>query len=271
MSSTLLEEMRASLGVQETPGSDSNPEIVAYFADCGWKLSELGEDSTVAWCAARLGSALKRCGYPVPPKNVNLSARTYATYGVACDPQPGAIGVIPRGKAGSWMGHVFVIERVRPDGRWDTIGGNQGTLGAVTRAIVDPRKVQVLGVRKPVEATVPALRKAGSTEIKKGDQIQNAGWAVTVIPAVIATVKSLLEPITVPEFGSLPEALSWWQQVLAGANALVGLVMAQPWLFGTGFVGLVLLLAGRRLKAARLEKHAAGIPLSSQVAELEVV
>jgi hypothetical protein len=113
---------------------------------------------------------LKRCGYPLPPKNTNLSARTYATYGVACDPQPGAIGVIPRGNSG-WQGHVFVIEKVRPDGRWDTIGGNQGTLGAVTRAILDPRKAQVLGVRKPVEATVPALRHAGSTESSR-----RTGW-----------------------------------------------------------------------------------------------
>src|SRR5262245_58785342 len=107
MSMELIAEMRASLGVRETKGSDSNPEIDAYFVDCGWQLSELGEDSTVAWCAARMGSALKRCGYPIPPKANNLTARSYCTYGVACEPDPGVIGVIPRGNS-SWQGHVFL-------------------------------------------------------------------------------------------------------------------------------------------------------------------
>jgi hypothetical protein len=44
------------------------------------------------------------------------------------------------------------------------------------------------------------------------------------------------------------------------------LVLAHPWLAGTCLVGALLILIGHQLKAARVAKAAAGVPLSSQVA-----
>jgi uncharacterized protein (TIGR02594 family) len=262
--STLLEEMRASIGVHETAGPDSNPEIVAYFADCGWKLSELGEDSTVAWCAARMGSALKRCGYPIPPKANNLTARTYTTYGVGCDPQPGAIGIIPRGTSG-WQGHVFLIEQVLPDGRWQTIGGNQGALGEVSRAIIDPRKTEVLAVRKPIEATVEALRPH-SSEIKTADKLETSSWLGLLASSATAAIGKLLAPVDVPDM-SLPEALDWYGLVLKSGGALVKLVVDAPWLAGAALTCLVCILVARQWKRARVQKHEIGIPISAEIKE----
>ena len=126
------------------------------------------------------------------------------------------------------------------------------------------------GIRRLVPPTVKDLRPH-SSEIKKGDQVQNLGWLVTVIPATIATAKELLAPVAVPQFTSLPEQISWWSTVLEGINALGRLVGSHPWLAGSVFGGVVLVLIGRRLKAARLEKHAAGVPISAEVAKLEAV
>jgi uncharacterized protein (TIGR02594 family) len=265
----LLEEMRSSLGVQEIKGKAKNEAIMAYFREVGHP--EIEQDDTTAWCAARVGSALKRCGHTIPPKDVNLLARSYCTYGVACEPQPGAIGVVPRGNS-SWMGHVFVIEEILPDGRWQTIGGNQGKegYGKVSRAVVDPKTTTILAVRKPVAATVPDLRKAGSTEIKKADRVQNAGSLLTFLAAIVAAVKELFGPVDVPKFADLKEGLDWWQMILGGANAVGKLLLDNPWLGGTLLVGGVLVLVGRQIKAARVAKHEAGVPLSAEVAKLQV-
>lgn len=275
MPPTLLEVLESRLGIQEVPGAKHNPIIVGWAADAGHP--EIVDDET-SWCSLSMCSAAKEASLPFPPINVNPMARSWLTWGVKVDLsgiQPGDVAIWPRGNPKGPFGHVNCVKEVRQNGpkiEVRCIGGNQSGLagGDAVTLTKWTNATGALGFRRPVPVTVEALRKAGSTEVKKGDQIQNAGWVVTVIPAVVSAVKSLLEPVTVPEFGSLPEALTWWQQVLGGANALAGLVMAHPWLFGTGFVGLVLLLAGRRLKAARLAKHAAGIPLSAQVAKLEV-
>ena len=128
-------------------------------------------------------------------------------------------------------------------------------------------RAERLACRRPVPAPVPALRQAGSTEVRKGDQIQNAGWLVTVIPATVATVKELLAPVQVPQFESLPDALTWWQTLFSGVSAVGGLIASHPWLAGTAIVGIVCVLIGRQLKSARLAKHQAGVPLSSQIME----
>jgi hypothetical protein len=153
------------------------------------------------------------------------------------------------------------------------IGGNQShkSGGAVTlTGWQDIKGALPNGVRRAVPATVPDLRKAGSTEIKKGDQIQNGGTAVTLIPVVLATAQSLLGPVEVPAFKTLPESLTWWDTILRGSNAVYTLVASHPWLAGTVVVGLMCVMVGRRLKAARVAKHAAGVPISAEVAKLQV-
>ena len=262
---TLLDEMRSSIGVQEIKGPGTNPEIERYFADCGWKLDELGDDDTVAWCAARVGSALKRSGYPIPPKNINLSARSYMTYGVACDPQPGAIAVIARGTSG-WQGHVFVIEEVLGNGTWQTIGGNQGAIGAVTRAIVDPHKVKVLGVRLPVPATVPAVREAGSTTIKQADNEQKLAVASVATVPVVEAVNAMLNGA--PNLSSV-QGITYWETLGKTAAAALTYIFTHPIVLVPLIVGFGLWWKAHRTKQQRLAEHAEGIPIAAEVTKVQ--
>lgn len=262
-----LDVMRERLGTAEVGGKKANPAIMAMFADVGHP--EVDDDST-AWCAAATGSALKACSLPIPPNNVSLLARSYCTYGVKTKPRPGAIAIWPRGNS-SWQGHVNIVESVTDDGKVICIGGNQtlkGSGGAITRTKpLDP--ATALDFRWPVMPTVPDLRKAGSTEIKKGDRVQNLGLFATFIAPIIAAIKELLAPITaVPQFADINEGLTFWQTVLGGANAVARLVLENPWLAGTVFVGLGMAWVGHTIKAARVAKAEAGVPLSAQVAAM---
>lgn len=254
-----LETARADLGLKEVPGEGSNPRILAMFAAVGHP--EVTEDAT-AWCAAYVGSILKASGLPIPPTNVNLLARSYCTYGVKCDPRPGAIAIWRRGKS-TWQGHVNVVERVTEDGKVICIGGNQSN--AVTRTKpLDP--ADALDFRWPVAPTVPELRKAGSTEIKKGDRVQNAGTFLAFLAPVLAVIREMLNWVPdVPRFASVPEGLDFTQQVLGGLNAIARLVVENPWLAGTCAAGLALAWIGHSIKAARVAKAAAGVPLSQAV------
>ncbi len=262
-----LDVMVERLGTKEITGKRHNPAIIAMFGDVGHP--EVDDDET-AWCAAATGSALKAAGMPIPPVNVNLLARSYCTYGVKTEPRPGAIAIWPRGNS-KWQGHVNVVEEVTHDGKVICVGGNQslkGTNGALTRtAPLDP--AGALDFRWPVRPTVPELRKSGSTEIKKGDRVQNVGTLFAFLGPIIAATKELLAPITaVPQFSDIKEGLTFWQTVLGGANAVARIVLENPWLTGSVFGGLVLAWIGHTIKAARVAKAAAGVPLSVEVASL---
>jgi uncharacterized protein (TIGR02594 family) len=263
--------MQSRLGVAEVRGKQHNPIIVQWASAIGHP--EVADDET-SWCSICVASAALEAGLSTPAHNVRMMARSWLTWGVKVDPddiQPGDVAIWSRGDPRGWQGHVNVVETVKPDGRVVCIGGNQSTgkgYDAVTRtAPQDARKA--LGFRRAVPATIPALRKAGSTEVRKGDQMQNAGWIVTVIPAAIATVKELLAPVQVPSLPSLPEQLSWYSTLLSAAGSVWELIAAHPWLAGTVLIGIGCVLVGRRMKAARLAKHEAGVPLSVEVAKLE--
>lgn len=270
--STLLDVMRDRLGVQEIPGQGHNQTILGWFEDVGHP--EVKSDET-SWCSVCLGSAAVRVGLPIPPPNINMLARSWLTWGVAVDPkdvQPGDVAIWPRGDPRGWQGHVNVVEEVLPSGKIKCIGGNQGGLAggdAVTRTkALDPR--HALGFRRAVPATVPALRAAGSSEIKAGDRLQNAGTIATIAAPIVAAAKEMWEPIAeTPVFKSLPEGLTFWQHVLEGANACLKVVAAHPWLASALIFGLLMAWGGRALKKARVAKHAAGVPIAAEVARLE--
>jgi len=255
-----LDVMRSRLGVQEIAGDKDNPVIMGWFEAIGHP--EIEHDET-SWCAVTVGSALKECKLPIPPREINMLARSYLNYGTPCEPKPGAIAIWPRGK--SWQGHVNIIERINPDGKLICIGGNQGAKGAVTEtAPMDPAKA--LGFRWPVAATVPDLRKAGSTEVKKGDRVQNLGIFAAFLGPIIAAIKEMFEGIpSIPHFASIPEGLTFWQQTMEGASAVGRVFLANPWLAGAIIGGLVLATVGHSIKAARVAKAEAGMPLSSAV------
>lgn len=129
---TPLDYMRADIGQKEAPGAANNPVIVAKFARCGHP--EVVTDSTY-WCAAEIGDALVRSGYPCSrPRADNLMARSYKNYGVtipksakaiqkALDEGHFVIAVWPRGAPPS--GHVNAVEHVNvTKGTVDCIDGN---------------------------------------------------------------------------------------------------------------------------------------------------
>jgi uncharacterized protein (TIGR02594 family) len=271
MPMTMLAVMESRMGIEEMPGKQHNQLILDMWKDAGH--AEIVDDET-AWCSGAMCSAAKAAGLPFPPVNVNAMARSWLTWGKQVEPvevAPGDVVIWPRGNS-SWQGHVNCAKEVRRKGKKTEvrcIGGNQSHKSGGAITLTDWQDIKgAIGVRRAVPATVPDLRAAGSSEIKKADQLQNGGTAVTLIPVAIATVQNMLGPVEVPSFKTLPESLSWWQTLLGGANAVWNLVAAHPWLAGTAFLGILAVLVGRQLKAARLAKHQAGVPISAEVAKL---
>lgn len=144
-----LQKAIEHLGTAETPGRDNNPVIMQFYKDCGHKEIEY-EDT--AWCAAFVGSCLKRSGkQPATPTELNLMARSYLKYGVPlAKPRPGAIAVWPRGKPPS--GHVgFVVSVDEAKGTVKTIEGN-----ASNRVKYGSHKIgEAIGYRWPPEGKAP--------------------------------------------------------------------------------------------------------------------
>lgn len=108
---------RTQIGVKEVPGKGDNPTVVQYFADAG--IPGKFKDET-AWCAAFVGAMLERSGYRGTRSTM---AKSYMRWGVPCECQKGAIGVIDR-TDDPRFGHVFIIDDfdelyVKP------LGGNQ--------------------------------------------------------------------------------------------------------------------------------------------------
>lgn len=253
----LLDAMRARVGIKEIPGPEHNPLIVSMFADVGHP--QIKDDET-AWCAAAVGSALKSCDLPIPPRDVNLLARSYLSYGVACQPQPGAIGVWPRGNS-DWQGHVGVVETVNSNGTVTLISGNDGS--AVRRKSYPVKTA--LGFRLPVAPTVADLRKAGSKEVKTADRIETTGIVGTVGAIATAVVKELNTAAESIDITSLPSNLSLGEQIISGASNVWRLVSSNPWLAAVVVVGLGAVVASRAIKRHRVERAKAGVPLSAGV------
>lgn len=266
-----LDEMESRLGVQEVRGPKANPVIIGWFKDIGH--DEVQSDET-SWCAVTVGSCLKSCSLPTTPRDVNMLARSYLTYGIACEPKRGAIAVWSRGTS-TWQGHVNIVEDVRVvDGQRQVrcIGGNQGGMSggdAVTRS---PWKnaEEALAFRWPVAATVKDLRKAGSTEIKHADTLETAAAVTSSVGAAAAAVKESLPsvPDTVPLPPLIPEgaseSISAFQYVMEGFNALAKVVLGNPWLAAIFVLSLGGVWVARVWKSGRLNRHILGYALSLQ-------
>lgn len=108
---------RSMIGVTETPGPDSNPEVVQMFKDI--KRGGIKDDAT-PWCAAFVGAMLERSGI----KSSRFeSAKSYLGWGDDLEgPMYGCVVVFTR----EGGGHVgFVVGR-DDEGHLMVLGGNQG-------------------------------------------------------------------------------------------------------------------------------------------------
>lgn len=132
-----IDAARSKIGEKEVPGPKHNNWIAAGWAKlgAGW----FNDDET-PWCGFFVAWALKEAGLPYPKEFPR--AASFRTYGTACAPQLGAIGVKAR-KGGN---HVFFIVGETPDKRYfKALGGNQSN--AVN--IMDIAKSDVDAIRWP--------------------------------------------------------------------------------------------------------------------------
>lgn len=128
---------RGYIGQREIKGPQHNQWIAK-----GWKLLGAGwfNDDETPWCGYFVARCLYDVGLPYPSNFP--SAASFASYGIACKPQVGAIGVKKR-KGGN---HVFFIVGITADGKYyKALGGNQSDMVN----IVDIPVNQVTNVRWP--------------------------------------------------------------------------------------------------------------------------
>lgn len=190
-----LDVARDELGVSEVAGKVARPRILEYFAAAGH--SEVKSDET-AWCSAFVNFCMEESGIR---GTMSLAARSWLRWGKACDPQPGAIGVWPRGKS-EWQGHVAIVEEVKGD-RVKCIGGNQGN--AVTEkwfnieTALGFRWPPTLSTSRTAKAAVAGTASTGASFVL--DQAQQAKDVATQLQQYIEWASYGVVALTVLCFG----------------------------------------------------------------------
>lgn len=140
---------KSHMGVAEVAGARDNPTILQFYADVDHP--EIDNDET-SWCAAFVGSCLKRAGMRYLP---TLLARDYTKYGPDVKkPEVGRIAVFWRGSPSSWKGHVGFITKFDDESLW-ILGGNQGNEVSVEKF----SRSKLLAIVEPV----PALKTVTET------------------------------------------------------------------------------------------------------------
>lgn len=128
---------RKLIGLREVPGPQHNPTILGFWSKLGASWLKTDEDP---WCGGFMAWSMKEAGVAYP--KLYPRAAEWGTWGVACKPQLGAVGVKTR-KGG---GHVFQIVGITADGtRFKSLGGNQ----ANGVNIIDVLVRDVVAVRWP--------------------------------------------------------------------------------------------------------------------------
>lgn len=143
----------AQLGVAEIPGPKSNDRVIAYRKTA--KMSGLkGDDGAIAWCAVFVCAAFEQAGIRSPRQAL---ARSFMKWGVECNPTPGCVVVLWRGKKSGMLGHIGLLRGVMRDAKGaithvGLLGGNQGDKVSIAWFPAS----RVLGYRWPTGVPVPA-------------------------------------------------------------------------------------------------------------------
>ena len=144
----LLIEVLKHYGLKEIEGTQSNPEILAFFQELGYDW--VNDDSTTAWCSAALSYYAKKCGYEY---NTTLSARDWLKLPlpiVVLKPSLGDIVVFWRESQSSWKGHVGLFI-AQDNNIIYCLGGNQNNQISISGY---PRD-QLLGYRQLHKVPTP--------------------------------------------------------------------------------------------------------------------
>lgn len=147
---------KLKIGIRETPGLASNPEVMAWakYLD----LSASYTNDGIAWCGLFVGYIMKS---NVPgdalPKNP-LGARAWLDYGVPVEPAYGAILVFWRGSKSGWQGHVGFYVGEDNDNYY-VLGGNQSDSVNISKIA----KSRLLGARAPKSVAFHGRKVSMST------------------------------------------------------------------------------------------------------------
>jgi uncharacterized protein (TIGR02594 family) len=151
-----LDEARKDLGLKETHGRATNPDILAMLDQAdgtvgdGKTLQGIHDDET-PWCSIAACAWMEAADIKSPR---SAMARSWMKWGVALNgPCVGAIVVFWRGDRNGPSGHVGIVAGRNKQGHLMVIGGNQGD--AVT--CVPFGRERVLGYRWPVAHPIPTV------------------------------------------------------------------------------------------------------------------
>jgi uncharacterized protein (TIGR02594 family) len=164
-----LKEAVKFLGIRESSGGTSNPEVEQFIVDVlGKRMNAI----TTPWCAFWVGSVLKKAGYPHTSSGM---ARSYLKYGTEIElneARQGDIVVLWRGRHDDGVtGHVgFFISQ--SGNKIVLLGGNQGDTVSFqtfdTRKllkVVRPRAVTSSKTIRSAAGSVAAETVSKSTEV----------------------------------------------------------------------------------------------------------
>lgn len=134
----MLEVSLSQFGIQEYAGKKHNPEVLKYFAECGFDTIK---DDDTSWCSAAMCWSAKKAGLP---HTNSLAARSWLNWGTeVLEPRLGDIVVYWRININAWQGHVGQFIRRDGDSIY-TLGGNQNNEWNIT----DYSSHQLLGFRR---------------------------------------------------------------------------------------------------------------------------
>lgn len=140
-----LIEARKDLGLQEIPGKAHAPRILRMLVMLKYPFS----DDETPWCATAMAAWMKQAC--IEPPASGYRALNWASWGIECPAQVGAIGV----KARQGGNHVFTIVGETADKRcFKALGANQRNavnIMDVLKAEVSPRNIRwPAGVPQPL-------------------------------------------------------------------------------------------------------------------------
>lgn len=155
-----LEHARAIFGLHES----RNVSALRKWFD---KSVSWIDPRDVPWCGAFVATALRKWQPNIEIPDNPLGARNWSRFGVACQPQPGAIMTFWRGSRNGWQGHVgfYVGEDAT---HYHILGGNQSNAVTITRIA----KTRFLHARFPEGVTAdgtPVVALAGDLAVSTNE------------------------------------------------------------------------------------------------------
>lgn len=139
----MMEILKVALreyGTKELTGPEHNPEVLKYFAECGF---DTVKDDETSWCSAFICWCVQKAGFE---SSHSMVARSWLEWGVTVtEPVLSDITVLWRNEPHGWQGHVGLFIKRKGNQLW-LLGGNQGNKVCIDQYPVN----QLLGYRRLV-------------------------------------------------------------------------------------------------------------------------